>query len=308
MMKTAFIFPGQGAQYVGMGKDFYDHYPEAVRVFELASQSVGYDMKKMCFEGPADVLEMTENTQPAILTASIAALSVLETTGLKADVVAGLSLGEYSALVAAGSIKIEDAVPLVKARGKFMQEAVPVGVGKMAAIIGLSRDQIYELCEVSRSAGIVEPANFNSPGQVVIAGETAAIERAVELAKEFGAKKAIILPVSAPFHCSMLKPAGLRLAETLKEIEISDPNIPIIANINAKYIQNPAEIKQALERQVSHSIYWEDTIEQMAADGVSRFIEVGPGKVLSGFVKRIVKDAVIHNIEDRSTLEKLLDY
>jgi [acyl-carrier-protein] S-malonyltransferase len=308
MKKTAFIFPGQGAQYVGMGKELVEHCPEAAEVFSQASKALGYDMEALCFAGPAEELEKTENTQPAILTVSIAALRILQNHGCRPDLVAGLSLGEYAALVAADSISFTEAVPLVRARGRFMQEAVPMGQGKMAAIIGLTREQVLDICRESRTAGLVEPANFNSPGQIVIAGETKGVEYAVALAQKLGAKRAILLPVSAPFHCSMLEPAGVRLAEELKNVKIKGPAIPVIANVSGDYVQTAEEIREALIQQVSHSVYWEDTIERMAADGVEAFVEVGPGKVLSGFVKRIVKDADIYNVEDMASMHKLLDY
>ncbi len=308
MKKTAFIFPGQGAQYVGMGKELVEQCPEAAETFSQASDALGYDMRALCFEGPAEELEKTENTQPAILTVSVAALRVLQAHGYQPDLTAGLSLGEYAALVAADSLTFTEAAPLVRARGRFMQEAVPLGEGKMAAIIGLSREQVLDICRDSREAGLVEPANFNAPGQIVIAGATKGIEYAVELAQKAGAKRALILSVSAPFHCSMLAPAGIRLAEELQKVTILDPVIPIIANVSGDYVQNAEEIREALIQQVSHSVYWEDTIERMVADGVEAFVEIGPGKVLSGFVKRIAKDVDIHNVEDLASLHKLLDY
>ncbi len=308
MKKTAFIFPGQGAQYVGMGRDLVENYPIADQIFTQASEAVGYSMRSLCFEGPETELEKTENTQPAILTVSIAAMMILKEKGIHADITTGLSLGEYSALVAAESIDFQDAVPLVKARGRFMQEAVPVGVGKMAAIIGLDRDPVLKICEQCSEFGIIEPANFNSPGQIVVAGETAAIEAAVEVCKEAGAKRAVVLPVSAPFHCSMLAPAGIKLEKEMGKMEIRAPKIPIIANVSGDYVHSAEDIRRALIKQVSHSVYWEDSVRRMVDDGVDTFIEVGPGKVLSGFVKRIAKDAIIHNVEDVPSLNKLLDY
>jgi [acyl-carrier-protein] S-malonyltransferase len=308
MKKTAFIFPGQGAQYVGMGKELVEQCPEAAQVFDEASTALGYDMRELCFTGPAEELEKTENTQPAILSVSVAALRVLQNRGCTPVMAAGLSLGEYAALVAADSLVFAEAAPLVRARGRYMQEAVPLGQGKMAAIIGLNREQVLDICRDSREAGLVEPANYNAPGQIVVAGETRGIEYAVELAQKAGAKRAIILPVSAPFHCSMLAPAGVRLAEELKNVTVQDPTIPVIANVSGDYVQTGEDIRAALIRQVSHSVYWEDTIERMVQDGVEAFIEVGPGKVLSGFVKRIAKDIDIYNVEDMASLHKLLDY
>ncbi len=306
MKKTAFMFPGQGAQYVGMGKELAEYYPEADQVFEMASEAIGYDMKKLCFQGPEEELKKTENTQPAILTTSMAAYNILERKGFKPEVVAGLSLGEYSALVASGSLSLQEAVLLVKARGKYMQEAVPLGQGKMAAIIGLSREKVKNICR--EADGVLEPANFNSPGQVVIAGETDAVEQGVEMAQSEGAKKAVVLPVSAPFHCRLLNPAGEKLAEDLEKVTINDPKIPLIANVHGDYVHKAEEIKEALIRQVSHSVYWEDSIQRMISDGIEHFVEVGPGKVLCGFVKRIDRKAVLHNVEDKKSLENLLDY
>ena len=308
MKKTAFIFPGQGAQYVGMGKELVEQCPEAALVFDEASTALGYDMRELCFAGPAEELEKTENTQPAILTVSVATLRVLQNRGCTTDMVAGLSLGEYAALVAADSLVFSEAAPLVRARGRYMQEAVPLGQGKMAAIIGLKREQVLDICRDSRKVGLVEPANYNAPGQIVVAGETRGIEYAVELAQKAGAKRAIILSVSAPFHCSLLAPAGVQLAEELKSVTVQDPIIPVIANVSGDYVQTGEDIRTALIRQVSHSVYWEDTVERMVQDGVEAFIEVGPGKVLSGFVKRIAKDVDIYNVEDMMSLHKLLDY
>lgn len=315
MGKVAFLFPGQGAQYVGMGKDIYEKYPKAAEVFKKANESLGIDIKKMCFEGPEDELIKTENTQPAILTTSIALLKVIEDEfGLEADVTAGLSLGEYCSLVYSGAIDFEEAVRTVKKRGKFMQEAVPVGKGTMAAIIGLEREDVEVIINEASSAGIVEGANYNCPGQIVISGEINAVEKACELAKEKGAKRALILPVSAPFHCQMLEPAGVKLNKELEGITISPMKKKVISNVTANYIEDETQIKDLLTRQVSKSVLWQGSIELMLKDGVETFIEIGPGKSITGFIKKTVKkhkeykDKVkTYNVEDIDSLEKLKD-
>ena len=310
MRKIAFIFPGQGAQFVGMGKDIVEKYPIAEKIFNDASKAVGYDMKKMCFEGPEDELIKTENTQPAILTTCIAIAKVLEEKGMKADITAGLSLGEYAALVIAGAISFEDAVALVKKRGRYMQETVPQGKGAMAAILGMERNGLLQVLEQVKSVGIVEAANFNSPGQIVISGEVKAVEKACEAAKAAGALKAVLLPVSAPFHCSMLIPAGEKLAEDLEMIDVKELHIPVIANVHADYYQDPAQVKELLVKQVSHSVLWEDTMIRMLEDGVNTFIEMGPGKSLNQFLKKILKksthNAEIFSVEDGESLEAVL--
>lgn len=306
MGKIAFIFPGQGAQYIGMGKKMAETYASANKIFDDASDSLGFDVKNMVFEGDEEILKITENTQPAILTTSIACLQPLIEKGIKADVVAGLSLGEYTAHVAAGTIDFKSAVALVKKRGKFMQEAVPVGVGTMAAIMGLENEQVIECCKVASSEGTVEPANFNCPGQMVVAGEIKAVEKAVEIAKEKGAKRAMILQVSAPFHCSMLKPAGDRLSTELENVETNDMKLKVVSNVTGDFISDKTEVKDLLVKQVSNSVRWEECINKMLSDGVDTFIEIGPGKVLSGFVKKVDKNARTFNIEDPDTLEKVI--
>ncbi|MDI3534549.1 MAG: [acyl-carrier-protein] S-malonyltransferase [Thermosediminibacterales bacterium] len=308
MLKTAFVFPGQGSQYVGMGKELAENFSSAKKVFSTASELLGYDLQDICFNGPEDKLRETVVTQPAVLTTSIACLEVLKEYGITADVVAGLSLGEYSALVAADSIKFEDAIPLVEKRGKFMQEAVPLGKGSMAAVIGLNKDQIIEVCQKASEDGIVEPANFNCPGQIVIAGETSAVKKALTLAKEKGARKVVELPVSAPFHTSLLKPAGEKLAVELNKTELNDANIPVISNVNADYVYKASDIKNSLIKQVSSSVLWEDTIRKMIEDGVELFIEIGPGKTLSGFIKKIDKKIKVLNLEDLKSLKKIQCY
>lgn len=307
MGKMAFVFPGQGAQYVGMGKQIAQQYKSADDIFEQASEALDFDVKKMIFESDDETLKITENTQPTILTTSIACLQPLLENGLKPDVVAGLSLGEYSAHVAAGTMSFKDAVALVKKRGKFMQEAVPVGVGAMAAILGLENDVVIECCKAASSEGIVEPANFNCPGQIVVAGQVKAVEKAVELAKEKGARRAMLLPVSAPFHCSLLKPAGEKLALELDKIGLQDMNLPVVTNVTAEYIYDKSLVKDLLIRQVSTGVLWENCIRKMVAEGVDTFVEIGPGKVLSGFVKKVDKSLNTYNVEDIETLNKTLE-
>jgi len=306
MSRIAFIFPGQGAQYVGMGKEFVENFKIANDIFEKASSALGYDMKKLCFEGPEEELKKTENTQPSILTASVAAYEVLKEHGFTPEVVAGLSLGEYSALVAANVMSFEDAVKVVRARGKYMQEEVPFGVGTMAAFIGLERDKVLEACERASEFGIVEPANFNSPIQIVVSGEVKAVEKAVEIGKELGAKKAMVLNVSAPFHSSMLKGAGEKLKLELDKVELNSFSYPVVANVTAEYYDSISSVKKLLVAQVSNSVLWEDSVKRMIDSGINTFVEIGPGKALSGFVKRISREVELLNVEDIASLEKTL--
>ncbi len=306
MTKLAFVFPGQGAQYVGMGEDLIRDYKVANELFEKSSYSLGYDMKKLCFQGPESELKKTENTQPAILTVSIAIYNILLHHGIKADVLAGLSLGEYTALVASKSITFQEAVGLVRSRGRYMQNEVPLGKGTMAAFIGLEKSKVIKACEMASHFGVVEPANYNSPTQIVISGEINAVEKAVEFGKELGAKKAVLLPVSAPFHSSMLKGAGVKLKKDLAQIKFNPLNIPIISNVTAEYYPSQNEIENLLIRQVSSPVLWEDSILKMINDGITTFIEVGPGKALSGFIKRISKEVTILNVEDSISIEKTL--
>lgn len=302
MGKTAFIFSGQGAQYVGMGKNLYDNFSTARRIFDEADEVLKEKISKLCFEGPNEKLQETVNTQPAILTHSVACCFVLKEEGVIPDVVAGLSLGEYSALVASESLEFSQAVPLVKKRGKFMQEAVPIGKGTMAAILGLEREQVIKICELASTEGVVEAANFNCPGQIVVAGEVKAVNKAVNLAKAKGAKKAVMLPVSAPFHCSLLKPAADNLAKELENVVIKDSKIPVVSNVNADYTNEGKKVRELLIKQVNSPVLWEDCIKKMINSGVDTFVEVGPGKALSSFVKKIDKTLKVSNVEDTESL------
>lgn len=299
MSKRAFIFPGQGSQYAGMGKDLADNFAVARQIFEEADDALGSSLSRLCFEGPEDQLKLTANTQPAILTVSVAALRVLQAeTGLAADYFAGHSLGEYSALVAAGALQFADAVRTVRARGTFMQEAVPVGVGAMAAMLSIEPDVLAAICTEAAQGEEVSPANFNSPGQIVIAGHTGAVNRAIEIAKAKGFRKAMLLPVSAPFHSSLMVPAGERLAGVLASIMVDDLCSPVVTNVEAKPNDDKGRVKELLVRQVSAPVLWDASVREMVALGVKEFVEVGPGKVLSGLVKRIDKEVATKNVED----------
>ncbi len=306
-MKIAFLFPGQGSQYVGMAKEFHETFAESREVFETASAALGFDLARLCMEGPAEKLNLTENTQPAILAASIAMLKPLTKRGVTAVVAAGHSLGEYTAITAAGGLALHDAVALVRKRGRYMQEAVPEGAGLMAAILGMERRDVEKTCLDASENGIVAPANYNTPGQIVIAGEKKAVEAAMELAKTRGAKKVVPLAVSVPSHCAMMRTAGDRLAKELESVSISDLTMPIVNNAEARYVQKASELRPSLIKQISAPLFWEDSIQRMAADGVDTFIEVGPGKVLSGLVKRIAREAKILNVEDQKSLNATLN-
>lgn len=307
MSRTAFIFPGQGAQYIGMGREMAEAFPSSANVFDTASEALGYDIREMVFEGDEETLKITENTQPAILTASIACLMPLVEKGICAEATAGLSLGEYSAHVYAKTFEFSDAVRLVRKRGRYMQQEVPEGTGTMAAIIGLDNDTVIDCCRQASVNGIVEPANFNCPGQVVVAGEVPAVEKLVEICTEKGAKRAVVLPVSAPFHCSMLKGAGEKLKTELEKVRMNDPQVPVIANVSADYIKDASKAKECLISQVSRPVLWEESIRKMINDGIDTFVEIGPGKVLCGFLKRIDRKVTAFNIENIETLKKAMD-
>lgn len=299
----AFIFPGQGSQYAGMGRDLADNFPAAREVFEAADDALGFAISKLCFNGPADELQLTENTQPAILTTSVAALRALQAEGIDTPAfVAGHSLGEYSALVAAGALSLVDAVRVVRNRGRYMQEASPVGSGAMAAILGADLADVMHACGEAQEGQVCNPANINSPNQVVIAGDTAAVDRAMALLKERGAKRAIKLSVSAPFHCALMMPAQERLAEDLEEVAFEDFATPLITNVDASDITEGAKARDALVRQVSSPVRWRESVDLMVAKGVTTFVEVGPGKVLSGLVRQINRDVRCLNVEDAATL------
>ncbi len=311
MGKIGFLFSGQGSQYIGMGKDLIEKYKSSRDIFDEADEALEMDLTKMVTEGNQDELNLTENTQPAVLTTSMATLKAAEEKGLKPDVVAGLSLGEYTALVAAGAIAFAAAVKLVKKRGRYMQDAVPEGKGTMAAIIGLDEDKVQEAVEEAKQYGIVECANFNCPGQIVIGGEIEAVEKASAIAKEKGAKLVAPLKVSAPFHTSMLRPAADRLAEELKSISFEDLKVPLVSNVFAEYIEHKDHIKDILMNQVMKPVQWERSIQRMVNDGVDTFVEIGPGKTLSGFIKKIGRKEKIKlriiNIEDVKSLEKAVE-
>ncbi len=310
MSKIAFVFPGQGSQYVGMGKDVYENYEISKKIFDKADEVLHMNLKSMMFEGPNEELTKTENTQPAILTLSTALLEVIkDELDIKFDACAGLSLGEYSALVAADALSFEESVKLVQKRGKYMQEAVPQGVGTMAAILGLDREILMQVLDEVSGEGIVEAANFNSPGQIVITGEINAVEKAASLCKERGAKKAVILNVSAPFHSSMLNKAGENLKKELENTQINSLKVPVVTNVTGNYVEHD-EIKETLVKQVSSSVLWEDSIEKLIKDGFDTFVEIGPGKTLKGFINKISRKSEvkvnIYNVENTATLEKFI--
>lgn len=310
MAKIAFVFPGQGSQKVGMGEDLIENYEEAKIFFEKANTTLkeeGVDISKLCFIGPEEELKNTINAQPAILTVSIILFKLLQKINIKPDVVAGHSLGEYSALVASSSIKFEDAVKLVRKRGEYMQSATPIGTGSMLAIIGLEEDEISKLCEEISSLGIVGIANYNSPTQIVVSGEIKPIEKLSVLAKEKGARKIIPLKVSAPFHSSLIKLAKVNLAKYLERVDIQNPQIPVICNVDADYVRNKEEVRSALIEQMTHPVRWVDTINKMNSEGINHFVEVGPGKVLRGLIKQILPEAKVFNIFDSVSLEKVVE-
>jgi [acyl-carrier-protein] S-malonyltransferase len=307
MGKVAFVFPGQASQYPGMGKELAEKYAVARAVFDEADKALGFSISKMCFEGTEDDLKQTANTQPAILTSSVAAFRVAAEKGLQPDFVAGHSLGEYSALVAAGSLKFADAVQLVRKRGQYMQDAVPAGVGAMAAILGLSPAVVADACKRAAENEICTPANLNSPEQTVISGHAGAVKRAVEIASQLGAKRAVILPVSAPFHCALMMPAQEKLARDLENTAFSDLSVPLVTNVDADTETTGIEAKDALVRQVSTPVRWEESVRVLIDEGVNTFVEVGPGRVLTGLLRQIERSVATLNIEDEKSLATTLD-
>jgi [acyl-carrier-protein] S-malonyltransferase len=301
MTKLAYLFPGQASQYPGMGKSLAETFPESKAVFEEADAALGFSISKMCFEGSEEDLKLTENTQPAILTVSVAAFRALEKRGIAPDLVAGHSLGEYSALVAAGALDLTTAVRLVRGRGRYMQEAMPAGEGAMAAILGLSPSDVGEICKKAAAGEVVSPANLNSPDQVVISGNAAAVKRAVEIASQSGAKRAVMLPVSAPFHCALMAPAQHRLEPDLRAAKFADLRFPLVTNVDAEAITSGSEAREALIRQVTQPVRWLDSIRDMIESGVSAFVEVGPGKVLAGLLRQIDRSVRCFGVEDAAS-------
>jgi [acyl-carrier-protein] S-malonyltransferase len=308
MTKLAFLFPGQNSQYAGMGRDLAEKFPVARRTFQEADEALGFSLSKLCFEGPEDQLKLTEFQQPAICTVSVAALRVLAEKGIAPQFVAGHSLGEYAANVAAGSIPFADAVRTVRHRGRFMQEAVPAGQGAMAAVLGLSSADTAKACEdaATETHNIVSAANFNSPEQTVISGAAPAVERAAEICKQRGAKRVVMLQVSAPFHCALMQPAQDRLAELLRALTLAAPTVPVAVNVDAALVTDPNQLREALIRQVTGAVRWVDSIRLLIAQQPTHFIEVGPGKVLSGLMRQIDRTQTCLNVEDESSLEKAI--
>ena len=307
MGKVAFVFPGQASQYSGMGKELAEKYPVARAVFDEAGRALGFSVSRMCFEGTEEELKLTANTQPAILTVSVAVHRVLEERGLQADFVAGHSLGEYSALVAAGALKFTDAVQLVRKRGAYMQDAVPQGAGAMAAILGLSPAVVADACKRAANGEICAPANLNSPEQTVISGHAGAVKRAVEIASQLGAKRAVILPVSAPFHSALMQPAQERLATDLKKTQFSNLRVPLVTNVDADTIHTGDEAREALIRQVAMPVRWEESVRLLIDEGVNTFVEVGPGRVLTGLLRQIERSVAALNVEDEKSLATTID-
>ena len=307
MGKVAFVFPGQASQYSGMGKELAEKYPVARAVFDEADQALGFSVSKLCFEGTEDDLKLTANTQPAILTVSVAAGRVLAEKGIAPDFVAGHSLGEYSALVAAGSVKFADAVKLVHKRGAYMQEAVPAGQGAMAAIMGLSPAVVQDACKRAAEGEICSPANLNSPEQTVISGHAGAVKRAVEIASQLGAKRSMVLPVSAPFHSALMMPAQEKLQKDLNAAEFEDLQVPLVTNVDADSIRQGEEARSALIRQVTMPVRWEESMRMLLDEGVNTFVEVGPGRVLTGLMRQIERSVATLNVEDEKSLQATVE-
>jgi [acyl-carrier-protein] S-malonyltransferase len=303
-VSIAFLFPGQGSQTVGMGRALAEAFPESRAAFDEADQALGFSLSRLCFEGPEEELRLTTNTQPALLTASVAAYRALAARGLRPGWVAGHSLGEYSALVAAGSLGLADAVRTVRRRGQYMQEAVPVGEGAMAAILGLDLAVIEGACQEAAQGQVVSAANINGPGQVVIAGHKEAVARAIEACKARGLKRAIPLPVSAPFHCALMRPAQERLAADLAALPFADPSVPLVNNVDARLVRKGDECREGLVRQVSGAVRWQQSVELLGQQGVTTFVEVGPGGVLAGLVRKIQREARVLNVGDPAGVEQ----
>ena len=305
MPKTAFLFPGQGSQTPGMGLEIAERHPSARAIFDDADQALGFALSRICFEGPAEELKRTEITQPAVLTASIATLAAVRERGIEPAFVAGHSLGEYSALVAAGAMKFQEAVRLVHERGRCMQQAVPQGVGAMAALLGIDPKAAADVCRQAANGQVVSPANINSPGQIVIAGHAEAVSRAVDLAKQSGARRAVLLEVSAPFHCALMKPARAAMEPRLDSAAFADLQVPLVNNWQAREVRTGNEAREGLKQQIPSPVLWEQTIRHLAAKGVERFLEVGPGRVLTGLMRAIDRRLSAHSTHDLASLERI---